>query len=70
MDEAEQACCLQMADQCDSTQMADSHSCCKKIRTSIKGPKNDRKGAVCRLRPKLMTVTAVLASLVPIVWKT
>jgi len=27
-------------------------------------------GAVHRLRPKLMTVTAVLASLVPILWET
>ena len=27
-------------------------------------------GAVQRLRPKLMTVTAVLASLVPILWET
>jgi copper/silver efflux system protein len=27
-------------------------------------------GAVRRLRPKLMTVTAVLASLVPILWET
>ena len=26
-------------------------------------------GAVQRLRPKLMTVTAVLASLIPILWK-
>ena len=26
-------------------------------------------GAVQRLRPKLMTVTAVLASLVPILWE-
>jgi hypothetical protein len=30
MDAEEQACCLQMADQCGGTQMSESHSCCTK----------------------------------------
>ncbi|MGZ7074865.1 MAG: hypothetical protein ACXVJL_02595 [Candidatus Angelobacter sp.] len=30
MTEAEQDCCLQMSDQCDSSQMSDAHTCCTK----------------------------------------
>src|SRR6478752_8551052 len=30
LDAEEQACCLQMADQCGGTQMSESHSCCTK----------------------------------------
>jgi hypothetical protein len=30
MSQEEQTCCLHMADQCDSSQMAESHSCCQK----------------------------------------
>ena len=30
MTEAEQDCCLQMSDQCDSSQMSDTHGCCTK----------------------------------------
>jgi hypothetical protein len=31
MNAAEQDCCLHMADQCDSSQMGQSHSCCNKL---------------------------------------
>ena len=31
MSEEEQACCLHMADECSGSQMAESHSCCKKL---------------------------------------
>ncbi|HEY2392382.1 MAG TPA: hypothetical protein VGK22_14505 [Candidatus Angelobacter sp.] len=30
MSAEEQDCCLHMADQCDSSRMAESHSCCQK----------------------------------------
>jgi hypothetical protein len=30
MNAAEQDCCIHMADQCDISQMAESHSCCQK----------------------------------------
>lgn len=30
MTKAEQDCCLQMGDQCDSSQMTDAHTCCTK----------------------------------------
>jgi hypothetical protein len=31
MSEEEQTCCLHMADECGSAQMAESHSCCNKL---------------------------------------
>lgn len=31
MSEEEQNCCLHMADECGSTQMGESHSCCNKL---------------------------------------
>src|SRR5207244_8133186 len=47
----------------------------RRIRSGVKLTEEDIEqaaieGAVQRLRPKLMTVTAVLASLVPILWET
>jgi hypothetical protein len=31
MNEEEQTCCLHMADECNGSQMGDSHSCCNKL---------------------------------------
>ena len=31
MSEEEQTCCLHMADECGSSQMGESHSCCNKV---------------------------------------
>ena len=38
MTEAEQDCCLQMSDQCGSSQMADAHGCCTKTPGAAASP--------------------------------
>jgi copper/silver efflux system protein len=48
----------------------DCSTICQSRRTEEDIEQAAIEGAVQRLRPKLMTVTAVLASLVPILWET
>jgi len=48
----------------------DCSTICQSRRTEEDIEQAAIEGAVHRLRPKLMTVTAVLASLVPILWET
>lgn len=65
MTEAEQDCCLQMADNCGGVQMSDDHTCCTKI-SQAEGNVLKATNKYTPAAPEARSQTAIFAATTPV----